>query len=75
MKNASVYKTPEGEKAVMAFSDAILKRWSVPHETLNVATRYGNTTFIIASGRPSSPPLVLLGGRSEQQWNAKPEEA
>jgi pimeloyl-ACP methyl ester carboxylesterase len=28
---------------------------------MNIATRHGNT-FIIASGRPSSPPLVLLHG-------------
>jgi pimeloyl-ACP methyl ester carboxylesterase len=69
MKIKSVYKTPEGEKAVMAFYDSILKRWPVSHETLNVATRHGNT-FIIASGRPSSPPLVLLhgAGTNSSMW-------
>lgn len=69
MKIRSVYKTPEGEKAAMAFYNSILKRWPVPHETLNVATRHGNT-FIIASGRPSSPPLVLLhgAGTNSSMW-------
>ncbi len=61
MSTTSVYRTPTGEKAVMAFYDSILKRWPLPFETVNIATRHGNT-FIIASGRQSSPPLVLLHG-------------
>lgn len=61
MNTTSLYKTSTGEKIVMTFYDSILKRWPVPHETVNVATLYGNT-FIIASGLPSSPPLVLLHG-------------
>jgi pimeloyl-ACP methyl ester carboxylesterase len=46
---------------MMAFYDSILKRWPVPYETLNIATRHGNT-FIIASGQPTLPSLVLLHG-------------
>jgi len=61
MSTTSVYKTPAGEREVMAFYDAILERWPVASETMNIATRHGNT-FIIASGQPSSPPLVLLHG-------------
>ncbi|MDQ2905335.1 MAG: alpha/beta hydrolase [Chloroflexota bacterium] len=61
MSTTSVYKTPAGEREVMAFYDAILERWPVPSETMNIVTRHGNT-FIIASGQPSSPPLVLLHG-------------
>src|SRR5579859_3289711 len=61
MSTTSVYKTSEGERAVMAFYDSVLKRWPVPYETLNIATRHGDT-FVIASGQPSAPPLVLLHG-------------
>lgn len=61
MNRPSIYKTPEGEKAVMALYDSILNQWPVSHQTLNVATRHGNT-FIIASGQPSAPKLVLLHG-------------
>lgn len=56
-----IYKTPAGEKAVMALYDSVLTRWPVPYETLNIATRYGNT-FVVVSGEPSSPPLILLHG-------------
>jgi pimeloyl-ACP methyl ester carboxylesterase len=56
-----IYKTPAGEKAVMAVYDALLARWPVPHETLTIPTRYGDT-FVIASGERASPPLVLLHG-------------
>ena len=61
MKTTSLYKTSAGEKAVMAWYDSILERWPVPHETLTLTTRYGNT-FVIASGQSSSPPLLLLHG-------------
>src|SRR5579859_90069 len=61
MNPKSIYRTPTGEKAVMALYDSILSRWPIPHETLNIATRHGNT-FVIVNGRPSSPPLVLLHG-------------
>ena len=61
MRTPSIYKTPAGEQAVMASYDAILQRWPVPHETMTIATRHGST-FVIASGRSSLPPLVLLHG-------------
>ena len=61
MRTASIYRTPAGEKAVMAIYDSILERWPIPCETLNVATRYGNT-FVIASGQSALPTLVLLHG-------------
>ncbi|MBO0783698.1 MAG: hypothetical protein J2P37_33215, partial [Ktedonobacteraceae bacterium] len=69
MKISSVYKTPEGEKAVIAFYDSILKHWPVPHQTLSVDTRHGDT-FIIVSGLSSSPPLVLLhgAGTNSSMW-------
>lgn len=61
MSTASIYKTPAGEKTVMDLYDSLLRSWPVPHETLNIATRHGNT-FVVASGRPDAPPLILLHG-------------
>ena len=61
MKTPSIYKSPEGEKAIMEFYDKVLKRWPVPYEGLNIPTRHGNT-FIIASGEEFAPALVLLHG-------------
>ncbi len=61
MGNASIYKSPAGESAVMALYDQALAYWPVPHEELRLPTRYGET-FIIASGPAAAPPLVLLHG-------------
>jgi pimeloyl-ACP methyl ester carboxylesterase len=61
MNTQSVYKTPAGEKAVMALYDAALERWPLPYETLTVPTRHGDT-FVITSGDPAAPPLILLHG-------------
>jgi pimeloyl-ACP methyl ester carboxylesterase len=59
----SIYKSAAGQQAVMALYDSILARWPVPYEALTVPTRYGST-FIVASGDVSAPPLVLLHGMS-----------
>lgn len=61
MKTQSIYKTPAGEKAVMALYDEALARWPVPYETHTVSTRHGDT-FVIACGEAAAPPLVLLHG-------------
>src|SRR5690349_12938367 len=61
MTTPTVYKTPAGEQAVMALYDATLARWPVPCETSTIPTRYGDT-FVVASGEPTAPPLVLLHG-------------
>jgi len=45
----------------MALYDAALARWPVPHETLNIPTRHGDT-FAVACGDPVAPPLILLHG-------------
>ena len=58
---ASIYKTPAGEKAVMALYDQMLARWPVPHTTAVLPTRHGDT-FVIASGPVGAPPVVLLHG-------------
>jgi len=57
----SVFKSPAGEKAVLAWYDEVLAYWPVPHEMLNIPTRHGNT-FVIVSGKELAPPLVLLHG-------------
>jgi pimeloyl-ACP methyl ester carboxylesterase len=61
MSTKSIYKSPAGEKAIMARYEALLARWPVPCEMLGVASRYG-TTFVIASGDESALPLALIHG-------------
>jgi pimeloyl-ACP methyl ester carboxylesterase len=61
MTAASIYKSPAGEKELMALYDAALARWPVAHETFRLPTRHGET-FLIASGERSAPPLILLHG-------------
>ncbi len=61
MTTPSIYKSPAGEQAVMSLYDSMLARWPVPHTETYVPTRHGST-FVIASGDASAPPLVLLHG-------------
>ncbi len=61
MSEISLYKSAEGQRAVMTHYDRLLARWPVPSETVRVATRYGET-FGIVNGEASAPPLVLLHG-------------
>ena len=63
MKTTSIYKSTEGQRAIMGFYDSLLARWPVPNETLNIPTRHGDT-FVIASGEEAAPPMVLLHGSS-----------
>jgi len=56
-----IYKTPEGERAVLERYREVLKRWPVENQQLRVATCEGET-FVVVSGNPSAPPLVLLHG-------------
>jgi pimeloyl-ACP methyl ester carboxylesterase len=71
MKTQSNYKSPAGEKAAMDLYDSALERWPVPYETLTLPTRHG-TTFVIASGETSRPPMLLLhgAGTSSAVWGA-----
>ena len=43
----SIYKTPEGERAVMGLYDQMLARWPVPYTTAMLPTRHGDT-FVIS---------------------------
>ena len=63
MKLAPVFKSDESRRTLLAAYDEHLAHWPVPAETREVPTRHGST-FVISSGDPSGPPLVLLHGAS-----------
>ncbi len=54
-----VFRSSEGERAVLSEYDRLLEKWLVPCEGLRLPTRHGET-FAIASGDPARQPLVLL---------------
>ena len=56
-----IYKSEAGRQQVEAMYRRALGRWPVPREERTIVTREGNT-FVIASGDPAAPPLVLLHG-------------
>jgi pimeloyl-ACP methyl ester carboxylesterase len=57
----AIYTSPDGGRAVGQRYRALLAGWPVPAEHLRVPTREGET-FVVASGPPDAPPLVLLHG-------------
>lgn len=61
MTDKPVFKSAAGEQEIMAFYDRVLAHWPVPHQQLTLPTRLGDT-FVIASGDPTAPPMVLLHG-------------
>jgi len=61
MSHRSGFKTPEGEAEFLAAYDAELALWPVPHEELDVRSRFG-TTHVVVCGPETAPPLVLLHG-------------
>jgi len=67
--NLASFTSPRGENEYIASYDAVLKRWPVPYEELDIPTSFG-TTHIIASGSVSSLPLLLLHatGTSATMW-------
>ncbi len=72
MDTQSLYKSPAGEKAVLALYDKVLAdHWPRPYQTLTIPTRHGHT-FVIASGQASGPALVLLHGAASNSaiWAA-----
>jgi len=61
----SVFKSPEGERAVRERYLEILKHWPAPNRQLRVSTREGETFVIDSSsacGDENAPPLLLLHG-------------
>src|SRR5512137_453374 len=61
MQTQSIYKSTAGAEKIMALYNQVLAQWPVANEHLTAPTRYGDT-FVIASGEPTAPPLVLLHG-------------
>jgi pimeloyl-ACP methyl ester carboxylesterase len=59
----SLYKSLDGEKNIKDRYEELLKKWPVAYKSHHISTQFG-TTFIIESGSPSQPPLVLLHGAS-----------
>ncbi|MFZ5965725.1 MAG: alpha/beta fold hydrolase [Bacillota bacterium] len=57
----TIYKSEEGKQAVLNAYKSILAAWPVPNKQYKVKTTYGDT-FVIESGSPENPPLVLLHG-------------
>jgi pimeloyl-ACP methyl ester carboxylesterase len=61
MSRSSAFKSASGETRYLAAYDAALKRWPVPYEAIDVATRFG-LTHVVAAGPTHAPALVLLHG-------------
>lgn len=75
MDTRSIYKSPAGERAVIALYDSILLQWPVPYRTRRVLTRHGDT-FVLACGEEKAPLLVLLHGAASNSaiWMADAAE-
>jgi pimeloyl-ACP methyl ester carboxylesterase len=52
-------RDPDTATRYMAAYEALLRKWPVDCESLQITTRYGST-HVIASGPHDAPPLVLL---------------
>jgi pimeloyl-ACP methyl ester carboxylesterase len=74
MAPPSIYKSPAGEKAIVAKYDELLSRWPVPYATQTISTRYGDT-FVIANGNETAPAMLLLhgAGSNSAMWFADVE--
>lgn len=58
---ANIYKSEAGRAAVESQYRRFLARWPVPCEQRIVSTRQGDT-FVMISGEPTAPPVVLFHG-------------
>jgi pimeloyl-ACP methyl ester carboxylesterase len=56
-----IYFSEEGARLVTRRYRELLDSWPVPHERLRIKTREGET-FVIASGPPDGPAVLLLHG-------------
>jgi pimeloyl-ACP methyl ester carboxylesterase len=57
----ALFSTLDGHAAMMAWYDRSLKHTNLPYESITVPTRHGDT-HMIAAGRASAPPVILLHG-------------
>ncbi|HEU5472365.1 MAG TPA: alpha/beta fold hydrolase [Actinophytocola sp.] len=58
---AVIYNSAAGARLLDERYGALLDAWPVPHERLRVPSRAGET-FVVASGPPDAPPVLLLHG-------------
>ncbi|WP_030020778.1 alpha/beta fold hydrolase [Streptomyces monomycini] len=58
---ATIYKSKAGEDELRRRYLEALDNWPVPAERIRVPTREGET-FVLVSGPPDAPPVVLLHG-------------
>ncbi len=58
-----LFKSADGERAVLDLYDAALSKWPVSYGTKTVVTSFG-ATYVISSGDAANPPLILLHGAS-----------
>ncbi|MEU8686430.1 alpha/beta fold hydrolase [Streptomyces sp. NPDC048611] len=59
--SVAIYRSEEGAAEVRQRYQEVLNDWPVPAEQVRVPTREGDT-FVLVSGPPDAPPLVLLHG-------------
>lgn len=57
----SLFKTLEGKREILSLYDQKLNESNTDFEYIQVETTFGKTT-IIATGKPSNPPIVLVHG-------------
>ncbi|MBN1630296.1 MAG: alpha/beta fold hydrolase [Thermoleophilia bacterium] len=71
MNKKPIYKTPAGERQIMAYYDQILAQWPASTESLYLETRRGRT-HVLVQGQKGAPSLVLLhgAGANALAWGA-----
>lgn len=57
----SLFKSPEGKREILSLYDQKLEGLNIDFECIQVETAFGKTN-IIATGSPSSPPIILVHG-------------
>ncbi|MHB1314814.1 MAG: alpha/beta fold hydrolase [Christensenellales bacterium] len=61
MRTQSVFRTEEGQKAIVNFEEGVMAYWPFPYTAAMVPTRFGQTHTVTA-GNKDKPALVLLHG-------------
>lgn len=59
--STGIYRSDEGRDSVLGIYRDLLRQWPVANKQYHVATPLGET-FVIESGEPHKPPLILLHG-------------
>jgi pimeloyl-ACP methyl ester carboxylesterase len=54
-----MFRSAAARARYLALYSARVREWPVPYDEMYLSTRYGRT-YVIASGAPDAPPLVLL---------------